>query len=194
MAPVPLLPREIDPVGALHPQLRREVVALKNVVKPVRPVLPQPCLLVLIPEERVAVAEILQPSVHAGDVRQIPLRRLARRVGGAIVHRDYFVGELKLHSDEIDPARGIKGKVIESFANAIPVISTTIGLQGIPARKDLAFIADDPEQFASQVLVACTNYTVATTKVRNALDFIEMNYSPASAMKSLSEYIEEFRT
>src|ERR1700681_1759497 len=51
MAPVPLLPREIDPVGALHPQLRREIVARQNIVKPVRPVLAQPCFLVLVPNQ-----------------------------------------------------------------------------------------------------------------------------------------------
>ena len=36
---IPLLTREIDPIPTLHPQLRREIVARQNVVKPVRPVL-----------------------------------------------------------------------------------------------------------------------------------------------------------
>src|SRR5262249_42741222 len=38
---------------------------------------------------------------------------------------------------------GVKGKTLEAFLNAIPLVTTSVGLQGIISDTPLAFVADD---------------------------------------------------
>lgn len=48
---------------------------------------------------------------------------------------------------------GIKGKVVEALANGIPVVTTSIGAEGIPLRHELnAMIADDAAEFAASIV------------------------------------------
>src|SRR5690606_18449202 len=42
---------------------------------------------------------------------------------------------------------GVKGKVIEAFASGIPMVTTSVGVQGIADPVDLAFVADDAGAF-----------------------------------------------
>lgn len=46
---------------------------------------------------------------------------------------------------------GVKGKVIESFKNGIPIVSTSIGLEGIDGVSDILSGFDDAKSFAGQV-------------------------------------------
>jgi len=47
---------------------------------------------------------------------------------------------------------GVKGKVVEALALAVPVVTTSIGIQGIPGLAALVPGHDAPEQFASAVI------------------------------------------
>jgi GT2 family glycosyltransferase len=115
----------------------------------------------------------------AGQVSDAALAGLYRTAGAAIVPLRY--------------GGGIKGKVIEAFANAIPLVSTSVGLQGIARGEELAFVGDDPEAFADRVFEACTDRDLAAVKVGNAIAFLERRYSRAAARRALSEYVEEFQ-
>jgi GT2 family glycosyltransferase len=88
---------------------------------------------------------------------------------------------------------GVKGKVIEAFANGVPVVSTTVGMQGINCSQNIAFVADEPDDFAEQIRLAASDRRLAQKKARNALDFVERNYSAASIRDILSQEVIEFR-
>ncbi len=47
---------------------------------------------------------------------------------------------------------GIKGKVIEALYQGVPVVTTTIGMEGIPNEGGAAAVADDERSFAGQVI------------------------------------------
>ena len=48
---------------------------------------------------------------------------------------------------------GIRMKILEAAANGIPVVSTTIGAEGLPlVDGENAFIADDPDKFVNDVI------------------------------------------
>lgn len=114
-----------------------------------------------------------------GHISDAALEDLYRTAGAAIVPLRY--------------GGGIKGKVIESFANVIPLVTTGIGLQGIGGGAELAFVADDPQAFADRVCEASTDRVLAMAKARRAIAFLEANYSCEAARRLLSEYIEEFQ-
>jgi len=47
---------------------------------------------------------------------------------------------------------GVKGKVVESLRMGVPVVTTSIGIQGLPGYEDAIAVADNPADFAKAVL------------------------------------------
>jgi len=47
---------------------------------------------------------------------------------------------------------GVKGKVVESLRMGVPVVTTSIGVQGLPGYEDAIPVTDDPEAFAKMIL------------------------------------------
>ena len=46
---------------------------------------------------------------------------------------------------------GVKGKIIEAIARGIPIVTTNIGIEGIPEPAEVIAVANTPEEFAVQV-------------------------------------------
>jgi glycosyltransferase involved in cell wall biosynthesis len=47
---------------------------------------------------------------------------------------------------------GIKGKVIDALANGIPIVTTSVGAEGLPIANGVnAFVADSPQEFAEAI-------------------------------------------
>lgn len=46
---------------------------------------------------------------------------------------------------------GVKGKVVEAIYNGAPIVTTSVGSEGIPSVEEVLCIADRPEQFAEEV-------------------------------------------
>jgi hypothetical protein len=84
-------------------------------------------------------------------------------------------------------------QVLDSFAHAVPVVSTTLGLHGITSAADLAFVGNTAAELADGVVEACGNRRLAAAKVHNALRFIARNHCYAAAVDALAEHIGEFR-
>ena len=47
---------------------------------------------------------------------------------------------------------GVKGKVVDALYNGMPLVTTSVGAEGIPGIEDAAVIEDEPERFAEQVV------------------------------------------
>jgi GT2 family glycosyltransferase/glycosyltransferase involved in cell wall biosynthesis len=86
---------------------------------------------------------------------------------------------------------GVKGKVIEAFAHGIPVVSTSIGMQGIPAAGDLAFLADDAAAFAGAIVAAVGDGRLAMAKVARARAYVHAAYSIDAIARGLSSVVVE---
>jgi glycosyltransferase involved in cell wall biosynthesis len=89
---------------------------------------------------------------------------------------------------------GVKGKVLEAFASGVPVVTTSVGVQGIPDAAQLAFVADDAAAFAEGVLLAVGNRELASRKSAAARDFVRRRYSLAAIARQLSGVVSEFNT
>ena len=46
---------------------------------------------------------------------------------------------------------GVKGKVVEAIYNGAPIVTTSIGAEGIPQVEDVLRVEDEPEAFAETV-------------------------------------------
>ncbi len=86
---------------------------------------------------------------------------------------------------------GVKGKVIEAFSKGIPVVTTSVGVQGIPGAETLAFIADTPADFAAAVVTAAEEHDGAGKRASAATAFVRREYTADKLIDQLTPHMPE---
>jgi sugar transferase (PEP-CTERM/EpsH1 system associated) len=72
---------------------------------------------------------------------------------------------------------GVQNKILQSMAYGIPVVTTTLGLGGIKARPNQEIlVADEPEEFARQVIALMQDGCLKSSIVKNAHTLIKERY------------------
>jgi len=88
---------------------------------------------------------------------------------------------------------GVKGKVFESMALGTPVVSTTLGVEGLDVRQgEEIFIADTPEEFARYVCLLAQDAQRRARMAQKARKLIEQKYTWDLAARPLERIIESF--
>lgn len=73
---------------------------------------------------------------------------------------------------------GMKGKIGEAMAHGIPVVTTSVGAQGMGLSDSVnIMIADDPDGFAAAVIKLIENEELYSLIRKNGLDYISNNFS-----------------
>ena len=81
---------------------------------------------------------------------------------------------------------GMRVKILEAFARGIPVVSTTIGVEGIDARDgEHLLVADDPGQFAAAVIRLLREPATAARLAAAARSLVEERYDWRNALAGL---------
>lgn len=84
---------------------------------------------------------------------------------------------------------GVKLKVLEAMANGVPVVTTSVGAQGLPGLDEVVPVSDDPERIADalvQLLVDDTRWS-AVSHAANA--YISENFSTAKMAAALKDVL-----
>jgi sugar transferase (PEP-CTERM/EpsH1 system associated) len=119
------------------------------------------------------------------------IRRLARQDSGIIVTgyladlepvlRQAAVMVVPLHAGS-----GMRVKILEAFARGIPVVSTTIGVEGIDATPgEHLLVADTPAEFARAVTILLHDPAEAARLARNARQLVVDRYDWRTALAGL---------
>jgi GT2 family glycosyltransferase len=91
---------------------------------------------------------------------------------------DDFYARASLSIAPLKFGSGIKGKIIESYSYGVPVVSTTIGLEGTGLKHlSAVYCADDPESFADGINLLCSNEAIRNEMALNGSEHINKNYS-----------------
>ncbi|MEJ2615517.1 MAG: glycosyltransferase, partial [Ignavibacteriaceae bacterium] len=81
---------------------------------------------------------------------------------------------------------GFKGKVGQSMAEGLPVVTTSIGVEGMDLRDgEEVLVADNPVEFASLVVKAYNNKNLWSRLSENGLKKVNANWSDKIVAKSL---------
>jgi GT2 family glycosyltransferase len=80
---------------------------------------------------------------------------------------------------------GVKGKVLEAIRFGVPVVTTSVGAEGIPNAKAVMDIANDPKTFTDAVV---NQMTVKRDAQANAADWLNQYFSPTHARASLNKF------
>jgi glycosyltransferase involved in cell wall biosynthesis len=68
---------------------------------------------------------------------------------------------------------GVRVKLLEAFCTGIPVVSTTLGAEGLTEKNgEVCLLADDPRQFADQIVSLLENPNAAEDMVRRAYQYV----------------------
>lgn len=82
---------------------------------------------------------------------------------------------------------GVKGKVVEAIYYGAPIITTSVGAEGIPEAASVMEIEDDPDQFANKVVTMYDNHELLTKMAHATQDYIREYYSIDAAWKVIEE-------
>jgi glycosyltransferase involved in cell wall biosynthesis len=86
---------------------------------------------------------------------------------------------------------GTRLKIYEAMAMEKPVISTSIGAEGLPLRDGVELLlADTPESFAAAVVKALSDPGLAASLERQAAAYVRENFSWATVARSFAEICE----
>jgi glycosyltransferase involved in cell wall biosynthesis len=90
---------------------------------------------------------------------------------------------------------GTRFKILEAGACGIPVVSTTLGAEGLPVKhRHNILIADDPRAFATSIIELIENPQLANRLGKNLKTFVEMDYgidTLAQASRRILDHVLE---
>lgn len=87
---------------------------------------------------------------------------------------------------------GFRGKILEAMASGVPVVSTSLGAEGIPTRDaENILLADTPEELAGQTLRLLTDESLRDKIARSARELMVERYSWQKGVEILEEVLEE---
>jgi GT2 family glycosyltransferase len=149
-----------------------------------------PLILARRPEARLAVAGSDPPPAHgmAGQAGSID-------VLGYVEDAREPLGRYAVFVCPILSGSGVRVKLLEAFAAGIPVVSTTIGAEGLAARQgEFCLLADRPSQFADHVLDLFENPEKGAEMAARARAEVEARWAmPAITRKLVEGYRELVR-
>lgn len=82
---------------------------------------------------------------------------------------------------------GIKGKIVEAMGKGLPIVTTSIGAEGIVDADKAMAIADTKEDFASAIIALYQDEEKQAELVSNAKKIVASHYSAASAKAWIKE-------
>ena len=146
------------------------------------------------------------PSIRArvSDARLVivgsnpPLSVMALASAGILVHANVSQAALRQHYREsrvaVIPLRcgaGVKLKVVEALCEGLPLVTTSIGAQGIPGLSKIAGIEDAAEGFASAVCGLLTDDALWTERSIAQLRYGAARYSEEAFKDSLAAVLAQ---
>ena len=125
------------------------------------------------PEEILAMNDPEHGVVIHGFVSDEELSRLYRTLSMVVVPLRY--------------GAGVKGKVIEAMYYGAPVVTTSVGAEGIPGADAVMRIADRPEAFAEEVLKLLSDPAALETAGAAGLRYVKEHHSLDAAWSVIRE-------
>ena len=86
---------------------------------------------------------------------------------------------------------GVKGKLSQALANGLPIISTTIGAEGMHLEDEFnCLIADTPAKFAQQVLRLYSDPVLWSKIQKNAIETFEKYFSENAGLNAIKNVVK----
>ena len=105
--------------------------------------------------------------------------------------RDYL-GKAKVFVAPVRLGKGFRGKILEAMAMAIPVVTTSLGAEGIPAEDvNSIVIANDPKTFFDRVVRLFKDDELYERLSQNSRQLVEKRFSWEKGIDILEQVLEK---
>jgi glycosyltransferase involved in cell wall biosynthesis len=92
----------------------------------------------------------------------------------------------------VDLGGGFRGKILEAMAMGLPVVSTSLGAEGIPIQDgENIIIGDDPQRFAQGVVELMKNEVLFRRIAKKARQLMEEKYAWGKGVEVMERILEE---
>ncbi|MEC0227944.1 glycosyltransferase [Paenibacillus alba] len=81
---------------------------------------------------------------------------------------------------------GVKGKVVEALYHQLPIVTTSVGAEGLPGVDYYLKICDDPKEFAHKVLELYSNVSQLEEYSLNSYEYVQTYFSEKSVLATIS--------
>lgn len=125
------------------------------------------------------------------------MRRHARRderviVTGAVEDLRPFLAKSKVYVCPVLSGSGVRGKILEAMAMNLPVVSTSLGAEGIPVDQGSnGFIADAPEVMAGFISMLLEDQTKAELMGKRGRNAVETYFNWDESVDRLEQVLHE---
>lgn len=131
----------------------------------------------VLPRVRVELPEACLAAVGKSPPREI-MKSEAVHAAGFVEDASGYWKESRVFIVPIKAAGGMRVKILDAWANGLPVVSTTIGAEGIEVRPgENIQIADDPQAFAGCVVGLLTDDRLARSLAQSGRKTLEEHYN-----------------
>ncbi|KKP93689.1 MAG: hypothetical protein UR98_C0003G0059 [Parcubacteria group bacterium GW2011_GWA1_36_12] len=115
-------------------------------------------------------------------------------VKGHVKDLRQFIAKSQIVVAPIRIATGVRNKILQGWAMGKPVVSTTIGAEGLKARDgENILIADSATKFADDVVKILKNKQLYNKLAKNGRKTVEAKYSYQSISNNLEEVLRDVR-
>ena len=137
-----------------------------------------------VPRARLVVVGANAPHQLVDQVREEGVEYL-----GAVPEIREVLGRYAVFVAPILSGSGVRVKILEAFASGIPVVSTTLGAEGLCEKGGgMAEIEDRPKEFADAVVRLLGDAERARTIARRARSEVERNWNSETAISRLLDH------
>jgi GT2 family glycosyltransferase/glycosyltransferase involved in cell wall biosynthesis len=107
-------------------------------------------------------------------------------VTGYVEDLEPYLRDARISINPLTYGAGMKGKVGEALSWGLPVVTTSIGAEGMDLQDgETAMVADDPKVFARKVIDLYHDRTAWERLSRNGRRHVEQRWSPAAIQKRI---------
>ncbi len=143
------------------------------------------------------IAEMPELEFHIAG-RNAPARFVKRLHHNRIIYHGEvddareFIQSYRIMVAPLLTGSGIRIKILEGMAMGRPVVTTSVGIEGIHAenKRDL-LVADDPESFKDHLIRLVSEEEEATRLVTSARQLIQQNFDTFGLSTRLSQFFKE---
>jgi glycosyltransferase involved in cell wall biosynthesis len=90
---------------------------------------------------------------------------------------------------------GIRIKSLEAMALGVPIVSTSVGAQGLSVTSGVEmYIADQPQAFADDIVELLTQPAKAQTLTQNARGYVEMHHNLKRNTSELLRFLRQLKS
>lgn len=137
------------------------------------------------------------PGIHWTIVGNAPPPAVRQLAGPGITVTGYVpdtLPYLEAHRLSIAPLRygaGMKGKILEALASGLPVVTSSMGAEGLAHYERFLATADTPEGFADAVCALYDDPARWTECARLGRAYIQARYAPAAVAPAVNALVED---